>query len=97
MIRKILIAVFVAAWAVCMISWVPLAFIEGEALHQPEKPTALYSRPMSIKGVRRYVTPGQARWDGLAHTGFTSGWLVALLAGGAALKSSKPRKFSGDS
>jgi hypothetical protein len=63
----------IAVWAVAIACWFPLAHIEGQTLSQPDHPTAIYSRPMHLKGVTRYVTPDQERWDSLATVGFVGG------------------------
>jgi len=82
MIRKLLTTVGVTAWAIAMVSWIPLAAVEGGALSQPEKPTTRFSQPMSVKGAIHYVTPEQERWDHWGHIGFLSGWIVGFLAAG---------------
>jgi len=69
---------FVAMWTLMMVSWFPMSSIETKALSQPDHYAAPYIRPMHLKGVIRYVTPDQEKWDGLAHTGFFGGWVAGV-------------------
>ena len=82
MIRKMLTFVALAGWAVGVVSWWPLWQIEGDALRQPDEPSPLYSRPMNLKGVTRYVTVEQDRLNRLALIGFVSGIAAGAVAGG---------------
>ena len=80
--RKFLTIIGFAAGCVVMVSGFSLIEIEGRALSHPDHATALYTEPLHLKGVVRYVTPDQKYWDHLADMGFFGGLLVALTAGG---------------
>jgi hypothetical protein len=80
--RKFLTIIGIAAGCVVMVSGTFLIEIEGRALSHPDHATALYTEPLHLKGVIRYVTPDQKRWDHLADMGFFGGWLVGFTAGG---------------
>jgi biotin transporter BioY len=69
------------AWLVGIISLCILAEVEDTALKQPSRPTAEFSQPMNVKGVVRYVTPGQARADEIAHWTLFGGALIFIGSG----------------
>jgi hypothetical protein len=52
-----------------MISWYPVAYIETNALSQPDHAIGQYTVPAHLKGVVRYMTPAQAMIDKVA------GWM----------------------
>ena len=65
----ILKGVFFVAIFVGMISWFPSAYIETNALSQPDHAIGQYTVPTDLKGVVRYMTPAQALIDKVA------GWM----------------------
>ncbi|MGH6985567.1 MAG: hypothetical protein ACRED9_01845 [Caulobacteraceae bacterium] len=71
----------IAAWAIGLGSWLPMALIENNALHNPDRPSGELTAPLRIKGTVRYVTPDEASIDGAANIGFWTG----LLAFGAVI------------
>jgi hypothetical protein len=79
--RRVLTAIGIAAFCLMVPAWVDLAEIETRALWHPDHATAVYTVPLHIKGVVRYVTPDQKRWDQLGQVGFWGGWLVGMIAG----------------
>ena len=79
--QKFLTAIVIAAACVWLVSVVSLIEIEDRALSHPDYATALYTEPLHLNGVVRYVTPDQRRWDHLANMGFFGGLLVVVTAG----------------
>jgi hypothetical protein len=61
-----------------MISWFPGAYIETNALSQPDHAVGQYTVPAHLKGVVRYMTPAQAITDEVAHWIFLGG-IVSVL------------------
>jgi len=81
--QKFLTIIVIAAACVWLVSAVSLIEIEDRALSHPDHATALYTEPLHLKGVVRYVTPNWTRWDHLANMGFFGGLLVIVSAGSA--------------
>jgi len=73
-------ALFLGAWLVSFGSWFPIATVEDRALMHPDHRTDEFSRPLSIKGVVRYVTPAEELTDGLATKAFFIGSIVCGFA-----------------
>ena len=83
-VKKYLFYIVLPFWCVGIASWFLLDSVETRALSQPKHAIAPYTRPMRLKGVVRYVTPDQEKWDDLGEAGFLGSWLIgmgAVLAG----------------
>jgi hypothetical protein len=65
--------VVIVAILLSMISWFPSAYIETNALSQPDHAVGQYTVPTNLKGVVRYMTPTQAMIDEVAHWIFWGG------------------------
>jgi hypothetical protein len=78
-VQMILLFVIIISWGIGMLSWLPMAEIETQALSQPHRPTGQFSQPMEVKGVVRYVTPTQRKVDDLAQWGFSGGFFSAAV------------------
>ena len=90
--RVVLTSTFIVAWLVTMAAGFTLLRIEGAALTQPSQATSDFSRPLHIKGVIRYVTPDQERWDDIAYWSFFGGIALALIAGAGMKRADRRQK-----
>jgi hypothetical protein len=62
-----LVALFCTFWFANVLSWYANAYIETNALSQPDHAAGQYTVPSHLKGVVRYMTPAQAIIDNVAH------------------------------
>jgi hypothetical protein len=67
------------AAAIAATSWLALAYIETNGLSQPDHAVGIYTVPVHLKSVVRYLTPTQALIDRVAQWGFT-GTILGMLA-----------------
>jgi hypothetical protein len=82
---KLLKLLGLIAFVVAAASWVAIFDIETIALWNSDHSSGEFTERIHLKGVVRYVTPGQKRWDDIAQAGFIGGWLL----GGVVIIASK--------
>lgn len=80
--RKLIYAIAVTACVTFIAAWFVSQRIETQALWQPHHSTAPYTRPIEVKGVIRYATPGQEVWDLWARRVILGAWFIGFVAFG---------------
>ena len=65
--RRAAVALGLGWLAVISLTWSVMAQIEERALYRPLRPVGAFTTALGVKGRTHYVTPGEARWDHIAH------------------------------
>lgn len=68
--------IFLACWCVFIASWFVLAYVETNALSQPDHLSGVYTVARHLKSVVRYLTPEQAMLDDIAHWSLIGSWVT---------------------